>query len=285
MLLWLADTLRNAGLPVQEIPGWQTRGHGDIGPIFGVVLHHTAGPAAGSYPSLRVVRDGRADLPGPLAQLGLARDGTWLVIAAGLAWHAGSGSVSWCPKDQGNQHMIGIEAESTGARDDWTPQQRDGYPRGVAALLNYMHLPASRAIGHKEWAPGRKVDPAFWDMDQFRATVASLMAGPPTPSPGVLMALTDAEQTELLDLVRKLKPGVMLPGRGRSTANIVDDAFGWSITGAGRASDALAEVQALRVELADLRATVARITAGGPSVDPAAFAAAVAGELAARLRE
>lgn len=177
----LAAILRDAGLPVREIPGWQTRGHGAMGQVLGVLCHHTAGAASGNYPSERVVVQGRPGLAGPLAQLGLARDGTWIVISAGQAWHAGTGSASFVPGGRGNTHLIGIEAESVGTRDDWTPAQRAGYPRGVAALLTAFDLTPSRAIGHKEWAPRRKIDPAFWDMNDFRAQVARHMSSQGTP--------------------------------------------------------------------------------------------------------
>lgn len=197
MLTWLADCLRSAGLAVREIPGWTARGHGDMAEVLGVLCHHTAGPASGDgrlgaltvpgYPSLAVVVNGRTDLPGPLANLGLARDGTWITISAGQAWHAGTGSVSWCPTNQGNSHLIGIEAESTGRLDssgkaDWTLAQQASYARGVAALLAYLRLPAARAIGHKEWAPGRKIDPVGIDMTGFRTDVARWITHP-DPSP------------------------------------------------------------------------------------------------------
>lgn len=187
MQLWLADTLRKAGLPVRELPGWQTRGHGEMAQILGVLAHHTAGPRTGNYPSENIVVNGRPDLAGPLANLGLARDGTWIIVAAGQAWHAGTGSVPWCPANTGNTHLLGVEAESCGVVDDWTDAQRGSYPRGAAALLSHLNLPASRAIGHKEWAPTRKVDPAFWDMNAFRADVARWQAAaskpPPAPAP------------------------------------------------------------------------------------------------------
>ncbi|GAA3070735.1 hypothetical protein GCM10010464_38730 [Pseudonocardia yunnanensis] len=35
-------------------------------------------------------------------------------------------------------------------------------------------------LGHREWAPTRKVDPAFLDLDAFRARVAALCAAPAT---------------------------------------------------------------------------------------------------------
>jgi hypothetical protein len=185
-LTWLADILRKEGLQVQEEDGWQQRSHGDMGDIRGVLLHHTAGAPDGNYPSLAIVRDGNAELEGPRANLGLARDGSWIVIAAGQAWHAGKGG-PWqnVPKDDANQYMIGVEAESVGTRFDWTPAQIDSYPRGVAALLRHVGLGADRALGHKEWAPERKTDPAFWpgDMAGFRARVAETLGGAPAPGP------------------------------------------------------------------------------------------------------
>ena len=176
-MTWLADALRGGGLPVREVVGWRTRGHGAMADVRGVVCHHTAGAASGLYPSEKVVVNGRVGLAGPLCNLGLDRAGTWIVVAAGQAWHAGTGSVAWCPSG-GNSHLIGVEAESVGTRDDWTAAQRESYPRGVAMLLRYLKLPASRAIAHREWAPGRKIDPAFWDMGEFRRAVGRDLAPP-----------------------------------------------------------------------------------------------------------
>ena len=89
MLTDLADVLRSADLNVIEEPGWKTRGHGVMASVKSILCHHTAGPATGDYPSLQIVRDGRPDLSGPLAQLGLSRSGLWYVIAAGRSYHAG----------------------------------------------------------------------------------------------------------------------------------------------------------------------------------------------------
>jgi hypothetical protein len=90
-LTWLAEVLEDAGLKVAEVAGWRTRGRGDVGSIKGIVCHHTAGPHTGNMPSLGVITIGRPDLAGPLAQLGLGRDGTFYVVAAGRANHAGAG--------------------------------------------------------------------------------------------------------------------------------------------------------------------------------------------------
>jgi N-acetylmuramoyl-L-alanine amidase len=172
MLTGLADIARKAGLTVVEVPGWETRGHGPMSDVRTVTNHHTAnGGAAGDAPSLRVVRDGRPGLAGPLAHLVVGRTGTVYVVAAGLCWHAGA---SLHP-DFTNAHAIGIEAEAAGdGRDtDWPPAQTLALARLNAALIRHHGLDVADARGHKETcAPaGRKIDPSF-DMSVFRRTVA-----------------------------------------------------------------------------------------------------------------
>jgi hypothetical protein len=172
MLLDLADACRKSGLPVEEVDGWRTRGHGEFLGVNTIVCHHTATPrsVAGNYPSLRVVRDGRTDLKGPLSHVGLGRDGKVYVIAAGVAWHAG---VTFFPR-QDNWHAIGIEAEHDGM-SPWPPAQLAAYVRLVAALSDHYGIPLSNVQGHKEVAKpaGRKVDPSF-DMTDFRRRVRVL---------------------------------------------------------------------------------------------------------------
>lgn len=185
-LTWLPEVLLGAGLKVAEFPGWQIRGRGDVGRIKGVICHHTAGAdrSRGVMPSLDTLVHGRAAtattkaLAGPLCQLGLARDGTWHVIAAGRANHAGAGK--WANVTDGNGELIGIEAENTGKPSDspWPDVQMDSYYRGVAAILKKIGASADMCCGHKEYAlpPGRKPDPNF-DMAEFREKVRAIMAG------------------------------------------------------------------------------------------------------------
>ena len=109
-LAWLADVLKNAGLKIAQEEGWQVRGRGEIGPITGVMCHHTATQKSGNMPTLKTLKNGRAGLPGPLAQLGLGRDGTYYVIAAGRCNHAGKGQFNG-GVNRGNETFIGIEAE------------------------------------------------------------------------------------------------------------------------------------------------------------------------------
>ena len=185
-LTWLPDVLKAAGLKVEVQPGWETRGLGDMGIVRGVMCHHTAGPATGNMPCLGVITNGRPDLRGPLSQLGLGRDGTYYVIAAGKAQHAGKGR--WQGVTTGNTNFIGIEAENRGiAADPWPEVQMLAYQRGVAAILAKIGVGAIMCCGHKEYALplGRKSDPSF-DMVDFRARVAALLTGNASvPSPDI----------------------------------------------------------------------------------------------------
>ena len=174
-LIWLARILRNAGLEVIETDGWKERGHGEMGAVYGVLCHQTAGEQSSPMSSLNVLVRGRTDLSGPLAQLGLSRDGCYFVIAAGLCNHAGFGI--WKGVTNGNAHFIGIEAENSGRpTDPWTDGQLDAYRKGTAAILNHLRRGSEWCVGHREFAlpHGRKDDPNF-DMDAFRIAVASLL--------------------------------------------------------------------------------------------------------------
>jgi N-acetyl-anhydromuramyl-L-alanine amidase AmpD len=172
-LSWLADVLRAAGLNVVEQPGWQTRGRGEMGTVKGVICHHTGpGSTAGL---LDLVKNGRSDLPGPLSQLFLDRDGTFHVVAAGRCNHAGAGR--WQGVTAGNTEMIGIEARNAGdGHDPWPEPQIEAYARGCAAILIRVHADSVMCAGHKEYAlpRGRKIDPSF-DMPGFRDRVEAYM--------------------------------------------------------------------------------------------------------------
>ena len=179
-LTWLPKILLDAGLKVAEQPGWQNRGRGDVGPIKGVICHHTAGPQTGNMPSLGVVTNGRPDLPGPLAQLSLGRDGTFFVVAAGRCNHAGVGN--WKGFTSGNTNFIGMKPR--------TPASRVNQSRSLAGRPNGRLPPGRRGDPHedtsqrhhvlwdKEYAlPRRKNDPTF-DMNIFACRSARSWLGP-----------------------------------------------------------------------------------------------------------
>lgn len=181
-LTWLPQVLGEAGLKVALVPGWESRGRAEMGVVRGVMCHTTVGPRQGNMPSLQVLIDGRPDLQGPLAQLGLGRDGTYYVIAAGRCNHAGAGQ--WQGITTGNSSFIGIEAENTGRGDEpWPAIQIAAYQRGAAAILRRIGAGPDFCAGHKEYAlpAGRKVDPDL-DMNDFRRAISQLLgAGLPPP--------------------------------------------------------------------------------------------------------
>jgi N-acetylmuramoyl-L-alanine amidase/Putative peptidoglycan binding domain len=184
-LTWLADAARRTGYPVVESAGWLTRGHGPMSMCEGVVGHHTAtsAKAGGDYPSLGIVRDGRSNLKGPLSHLGLGRNGTVYVIAAGNCWHAGV-SV-WAGFTNLNDKFIGIEAENPGD-GSWTTAQLDAYPKLVGALLFAMKRGPGRYASHRSVAipAGRKPDPAGLTDEWMRTHAVRFMealAGPSAP--------------------------------------------------------------------------------------------------------
>jgi hypothetical protein len=218
-LTWLPQVLRDAGLEVVEHPGWQTRGHGDMGKMQGVLCHHTGGPLSGEFPDLNVLVTGRPDLAGPLSHLGLGRSGTFYVIAAGKGWHAGAGN--WQGVTDGNSHFIGIEAENTGettgARaDPWPEVQMDAYARGCAAILKHIGAKSIMTVGHKEYAlpKGRKSDPSF-DMKAFRDRVAKIMGE----------TSEDIDMTEPAS-IRTKNPGAMWGRTGRKPSAFFATAAG-----------------------------------------------------------
>jgi hypothetical protein len=224
-LVWLPDVLKAAGLKVAVVDGWQFRGRGDVGRTLGVLCHHTAGGRTGNMPSLDVLIHGRADLNGPLAQLGLGRDGTYYVIAAGRCNHAGPGE--WQGITSGNTNFIGIEAENTGLQNDlWPAIQVDAYHRGVAAILKHADLAAESCAGHKEFAPKRKPDPNL-DMPSFRASVAAIMAGA-VPTPPLIPAAEPprANGAPSRSTLRRGSKGVLVETLQKRLGLFVDGDFG-----------------------------------------------------------
>lgn len=203
----LPKVLRDAGLTVVEIDGWQTRGHGDMGEIKGALLHHTAEKMDDDVkPALKVLTDGRPAGPGvkallgPLANVGLGQDGVFYMIAAGLAWHAGPGM--WKGVTTGNSSFIGVEAENDGIGEAWPTKQLECMGRGSAAMAKFYGFTADMVSGHKEYAlpPGRKIDPNF-DMPSFRKqyvvpfmTVPSIVMAPAPAAPDYAAQLRAASK-------------------------------------------------------------------------------------------
>jgi N-acetyl-anhydromuramyl-L-alanine amidase AmpD len=165
--------LRAHKVPFDLVKGWDSpridpyNGRSDF---KGVVLHHTAGTN-----SLNYIVNTNPYAPVRACHFLVDRNGTVQVVSGVGAYHAGKGGpykfsrTVTIPKDQGNQHLYGIEIESKGttatisnALGAINIEQVVSTALLCAALLDAMRptwrsLPVSRVIRHKDWTP-RKVD-------------------------------------------------------------------------------------------------------------------------------
>lgn len=185
----IAD-LDAAGIPVQEIDGWEDRGRPYAFNPRGAVDHHTATKGYQyDYPSLGIVRDGRSDLPGPLANFGIGRiTGTVYVISGGYCNHAGGGG--WAGLS-GNGSVWGAsEAENDGIGEEISPKQTKARLHLHAALCRHTSYGPEMISCHREWSDGGKIDPTGVDGDWLRSAVADLLNNGPTLPEGDIHMLT-----------------------------------------------------------------------------------------------
>lgn len=174
--LTLPAALARRGLTVETVPGWETRSNGYDLRARAAICHWTAGPRGTTRrASLNIVVNGRADLPGPLANVYLDRAGIAVVVSARSANHAGAGN--WRGVS-GNSSLFGTEAEAAGA-DDFTDAQRWAYPRVNAAYCDLGGFGPEMVAGHSEYATprGRKTDINGYTMDEMRRQVAAVLNG------------------------------------------------------------------------------------------------------------
>lgn len=177
-LRWLPAALRGAGLTVVEEPGWRARGHDFPLRARAVVLHHDASPP-GASPDMAAylaagfasAADGHYD-----AQAWVDVAGRWHMIAAGSAQHAGDGA-GWgaIHAGRGNQESFGVETDHT-AGEAWPARQYESIRRGLTAICARTGWnPAVSVVAHREYAPGRKSDPAGIDMGRLRRQIAAAL--------------------------------------------------------------------------------------------------------------
>lgn len=249
---WLLEAARATGYPVIEVVGWETRGHAtfaDGWPKF-VVGHHTgtAESATGDYPTLKIVRDGRSDLPGPLCNFGLGRSGTVYVVAAGVAWHAGTSS--YLGATDLNNKSIGIEAESAGG-GLWTNAQRDAYPKLVGACLKRMSVGTDHYVSHRTCATpaGRKPDPTGLEDVWMRAQAGAYLAGGGVAD--YMAQVPQAEWNAVRDAIlvaEKPWPGGVTDDKGTPYPP-----KGYMLRGNVETRQAWLEIQRCRNDVADVR--------------------------------
>src|SRR5690606_30775542 len=180
----------DSSVKVTFVSGWQNRG-GSFGrtPV-GMIDHHDASASSsGTWGALGVVTSGRAGLPGPLSQFFVARGSTpqIAVVAAGVANHAGLGGPKiGVPRNSGNAYLYGTEKANNGTGERYSAASIHATEVLFAAVMKVIGQDAGHVVGHKEWAPTRKIDPTY-DMGWMRGLVAKILRG----EVGKDMELTD----------------------------------------------------------------------------------------------
>lgn len=180
------------GCRIRERSGWQThnRNHkGPWGPLNGVMIHHTASGSSGIE---NYVSTGSSELPGPLCQALIEKDGTVVLVGWGRANHAGGGDpdVLAAVVDEryplpatgehdgspgavdGNARFVGYECVNEGdGSDPWPGVQLDAMVRATAAVLRFYGWSVNSAVRHADWSDWKN-DPRGVDWSWFRAQVA-----------------------------------------------------------------------------------------------------------------
>jgi hypothetical protein len=175
-ITWLPGVLETAGVDYKLYRDFATRGRPASSGSYiprAIFQHHDAS-SRGPSPELAkyIAEVGRPPgTPAPLAPVWVDTNGTWHLLASGRCNHAGVGQ-GWgvVPRNSGNTYGIGVECDFT-TGEKMIQEMYQSLVRGHAAILRYLRADVDRALmGHKEYALGRKSDPA-WDMGQMRRDV------------------------------------------------------------------------------------------------------------------
>lgn len=181
----LPTVLRKAGLHVVEVPGWQDFSRPESTGGFdpeGNLWHHTGAKDTNPVSieddfeyAKWLAQIGRSDLPAPLCQLSVGRNGTIYVCAAGRGNHAGVAKASGpVPSGDGNELYVGWECQNNGV-EGWSGPQLEAMVKGGAATSKHYGWTAAANRGHKETSVTGKWDPGKLNMDDFREQIAEQM--------------------------------------------------------------------------------------------------------------
>jgi N-acetylmuramoyl-L-alanine amidase len=100
-----------------------------------------------------------------------------LVSLADVAWHAGRSSYQGqAVGNSVNQFAIGIELEHLDSKQDWPAAQMEACADLCAVLCQRLDIDPKHIVGHRDVAPGRKVDPVDFPWALFRRRVAAQLA-------------------------------------------------------------------------------------------------------------
>lgn len=209
-VLELPDMLRKYKVEPVIVDGFATRGNEFPSRPDGALRHWTVGGMSATS-SLRVVTYGRGQpnpLAGPLCAIlqsreSSSRDDKAYCVASGKANHAGDGLWNGI---RGNYKLLGLEIEWQGPNESFSGRRKDVSERIMRALLDCCVGESTDDVAeHREYAlpRGRKQDTNL-SGDELRRRMREIR--PDNSTGGFLMALTDAEQKEILAFARKPVP-------------------------------------------------------------------------------
>jgi hypothetical protein len=172
---WVPDYLRDEGLTVHLLDGWERRSRSSspdgLDVLWGHVVHHTVSSMIGREQE-EAERLALFHEVAPVGNTFLPRSGEWWVLAAGATNTNGEGGPYQTARGtiafgNGNRTMWATEAANGGTGEPWPEVQQESYVRGCAAFAKGATIEtpggpfdASCFLAHSEWAPTRKVDPA-----------------------------------------------------------------------------------------------------------------------------
>lgn len=187
----LPERLRDAGLIVHVLEGWETRG--DAADHRAVVLHHTASSSnespsacanyslvANNHYNLLVDRNGEVwvgareksnssgDISSaPLGEAHAGRAGTVSAVERGLSDDTSS-----------NSTLMAISAQNNGVGEHWTPALVDGIARSAAVVLEALGIPSEGYVTQHRVLTARKIDNCGDSCPyDYRPLIAAELAG------------------------------------------------------------------------------------------------------------
>lgn len=180
----IAARIRERGVKVVFVNGWDQRGGTfPVVPNAAFVHHDASATTSGTWGALGIITHGRAGVPPPLSQFQVARGNVAQVaiVAAGIANHAGRGGpLKGLPKDNANRETYGTEVANNGVGERYSDATIHAIRAVQASIAEESHFGPDMVIGHKEWAPTRKIDPTY-SMDWMRGLVTDTMQGDDMP--------------------------------------------------------------------------------------------------------
>jgi hypothetical protein len=186
----------------------------------------------GNTPGLKLVKVGRADLPGPLCNGYGGFDEVARIICMAWANHPGQGGpfsveAGTIPENNGRPYLFGWEFEGGIDEEDFTPSYRRFMARCLAGTLSYLGRSYLSHLEHKHWAPGRKVDRLGYSMFRAAAEIKEVAEDMPqfTEQEVEALKLLAADGTwlnQFVDSIRDPGPTTGKSGTPRSLIHVLE---------------------------------------------------------------